>query len=144
MRTSHRRLPLLAAVVAAMVLPLAACSDDDTSSASTSTAVSDTPSGPAAGEESAKAALDAGAVVIDVRTPEEYDAGHIRDAQLLSVQSDGFQAGVDALDPDATYVVYCRTGNRSAAAAKQMQDAGLTVYDGGAMDDMVAAGWPTA
>ena len=49
-----------------------------------------------------------------------------------------------ALDPDVDYVVYCRSGNRSAVAAKRMRAIGLDVLDGGAMDDMTAAGWPTA
>ncbi len=99
---------------------------------------------PAAGRASAEAALDEDAVVIDVRTPEEYDAGHIDGAQLLDIQSATFAAGVEELDPELTYVVYCRSGNRSAAATDQMTAAGLTVLDGGAMGDMVAAGWPEA
>ena len=144
MPTSRRRLALVLAAMVVVVTPLAACSDDDSSSESSTTTSAATDGAPAAGEASAKAALDAGAVVIDVRTPEEYDAGHIRDAQLLNIQSDDFAAGIEALDPDATYVVYCRSGNRSAAAAAQMEEAGLTVYDGGALEDMVNAGWPTA
>jgi rhodanese-related sulfurtransferase len=40
--------------------------------------------------------------------------------------------------------VYCRSGNRSAAAADRMEAVGLTVLDGGALGDMTAAGWPTA
>ena len=48
------------------------------------------------------------------------------------------------LDPDAAYVVYCRSGNRSAQAASVMAGAGLDVVDGGAMTDMVEAGWPAA
>ncbi len=82
--------------------------------------------------------------MIDVRTPEEYEAGHIDGAQLLDIQSADFAAGVAELDAGQTYVVYCRSGNRSAAATEQMQAEGLTVLDGGAMGDMVAAGWPEA
>mgnify|MGYP006328550877 CR=1 FL=1 len=125
----------IAAVLAAAAL-LGACGDDDGSSSGSAE--------PAAGQEAAAAALDQDAVVIDVRTPEEYDAGHIEDAQLLDIQSTDFAAGMAELDADQTYVVYCRSGNRSAAATEQMQAAGLEVLDGGAMDDMVAAGWPAA
>lgn len=142
MRFSRRRFAVALTAVVAVALPLAACGDDEGSSGSSSTV--GTSATPAAGEPSAAAALEAGATVIDVRTPEEYDAGHIRDAQLLNIQADDFEAGVAALDPDGVYVVYCRSGNRSAVAAKQMEEAGLTVYDGGALDDMVAAGWPTS
>lgn len=132
----HRRRSLFAAVaLLAAIGVLGACGDDGASSGD---------GAPAAGEASAAAALEQDAVVIDVRTPDEYDAGHIADAQLLDIQSADFAAGMAELDPDQTYVVYCRSGNRSAAAAQQMEAAGLTVLDGGAMDDMVAAGWPTA
>ena len=44
----------------------------------------------------------------------------------------------------SVYVVYCRTGNRSAQAASEMRAVGLDVYDGGGLDDMVTAGWPVA
>ena len=40
--------------------------------------------------------------------------------------------------------MYCRSGNRSAQAASVMAGAGLDVVDGGAMTDMVEAGWPAA
>ena len=113
---------------------VSACGEDDSSSSGE----------PSAGQEAASAALEQDAVVIDVRTPEEYDAGHIEGAQLLDIQSADFAAGMAELDADQTYVVYCRSGNRSAAATEQMQAEGLTVLDGGAMGDMVAAGWPEA
>jgi rhodanese-related sulfurtransferase len=99
---------------------------------------------PAAGEASAAAALADGAVVIDVRTPEEFDEGHVEGAQLLDIRSSEFAAGVAELDADQDYVVYCRSGNRSATARQQMQAAGLEVLDGGSLEDMVAAGWPAA
>ena len=70
--------------------------------------------------------------------------GHVDGAQLIDVQGSSFDADIAKLDRATTYVVYCRSGNRSATAATRMRDAGLTVFDGGAMDAMVAAGWPTA
>lgn len=98
----------------------------------------------AVGEASARVALDQGATVIDVRTPDEYAAGHIEDAALVDIQDPSFDGRIATLDESVTYVVYCRSGNRSAAAAAQMQGAGLTVLDGGSLSDMVAAGWPVA
>lgn len=50
-------------------------------------------------------------------------------------------ASVADLDESTTYVVDCRSGNRSAAA-ERMRAAGLTVPDGGSLDDLGAGGWP--
>jgi rhodanese-related sulfurtransferase len=122
------------ALLVGVLALVSACGEDESSSSGA----------PSAGQEAAAAALDQDAVVIDVRTPEEFDAGHIEGAQLLDIQSADFAAGMAELDADQTYVVYCRSGNRSAAATEQMQAAGLTVLDGGGMGDMVAAGWPEA
>src|SRR5690606_18476041 len=109
-------------------------------------AAEERPSGatPAPGAESAEAALADDRTVIDVRTPEEYDAGHVDGAERIGLADADFADRVADLDPDAAYVVYCRTGNRSAQAATIMREAGLDVVDGGAFDDMVAAGWPAA
>jgi rhodanese-related sulfurtransferase len=79
-----------------------------------------------------------------VRTPEEYAAGHVDGATLVNFQDPGFAAAIEELDPEVDYVVYCRSGNRSAQAATQMRAIGLDVTDGGALTDMAAAGWPTA
>ena len=70
---------------------------------------------------------------IDVRTPEEYDEGHIKGAVLLPVIDSDFPQKVGELPKDKTYVVYCRTGNRSQYAKKIMVAAGLSVIhmDGG-------------
>ncbi len=65
-------------------------------------------------------------VVIDVRTPEEYDAGHLEGATLLDLNGGEFAAALPTLDPQAQYVVYCRSGNRSGQAVKMMEDAGFT------------------
>ena len=83
----------------------------------------------------------AGATVIDVRTPSEYAAGHLEGAVNIDVQNEnGFLAGVRQLDRDGTFVVYCRSGNRSAAAANRMRDLGFTdVVDAGGFDEAAAA-----
>lgn len=64
--------------------------------------------------------------VIDVRTPEEFADGHIAGAVNIPVQDANFSAQVAALDPNATYAVYCRSGNRSQPAVAAMSDAGIT------------------
>lgn len=68
----------------------------------------------------------ADAIIIDVRTPEEFAAGHLDGALLYNVQDPSFEANIAALDPTATYVVYCRSGNRSAQAIERMKAVGFT------------------
>lgn len=89
----------------------------------------------------AVAAIEDGANVIDVRTPQEYDAGHLPDARNIDVSADDFESRIETLDPTESYVVYCRTGNRSATAVRTMLDAGFDdVVNGGGYDDLVSAG----
>jgi phage shock protein E len=68
----------------------------------------------------------ADAIIIDVRTPEEFAAGHLDGALLYNVQDPSFEANIAALDATATYVVYCRSGNRSAQAIERMKAVGFT------------------
>ncbi len=77
-------------------------------------------------------ALDAGTVIIDVRTPAEFAEGHLDGAVNIDVQSADFDARISALDPDGSYVVYCRSGNRSSQAIDRMTGLGFT--------DMIDAG----
>ena len=132
-RVRGLRTTLAALAAVLMMLGVAACGDSE----------SDTADGtPAAGEQAASVALEEERTVIDVRTPEEYAAGHVEDSQLIDIQGPDFSAQVAELDPAGEYVVYCRSGNRSAVAAAQMTAAGLDVLDGGGLGDMEAAGWP--
>jgi phage shock protein E len=83
-------------------------------------------------------------IVIDVRTPSEFDAGHIAGAQNIDVEASDFGSRIASLDKKGAYLVYCRTGRRSGIAAQQMADAGFTsIVDAGGMDALVAAGAPT-
>ena len=73
---------------------------------------------------------DTTACLIDVRTPEEYNAGHIDGARLLNVMDEEtFLAGIDSLLPEHTYYIYCRSGRRSQNAAMHMTQRGLKVVD---------------
>ena len=67
-----------------------------------------------------------GVKLLDVRTPEEYAAGHIDGAQQLDWNAPGFAAGLADLDKNATWVVYCHTGNRSGQATALMAQEGFT------------------
>lgn len=69
-------------------------------------------------------------VILDVRTPREYKKGFIKDARLLDIFSDNFDAELNKLDRNATYYVYCASGGRSAECAEKMQTLGFKkVYD---------------
>lgn len=65
-------------------------------------------------------------IVIDVRTPQEYAAGHLPGALLLDLNSGQFAAEISQLDPAAEYLIYCRSGNRSGQAVAMLQEAGFT------------------
>lgn len=82
-------------------------------------------------------------VIIDVRTPEEFAGGHLDGARLIDIQGEDFAERIAELDPDATTVVYCRTGNRSANAVAMMDRQGFSdLYDAGGYADLAEAGAP--
>jgi len=89
--------------------------------------------------DEAKAMIDAGnVIVLDVRTQEEYDAGHIAEAIRLESADFETEAATVLPDKDATILVYCRSGNRSKTASKMLLELGYTnVYDFGGIND-----WP--
>ncbi|WP_353828661.1 rhodanese-like domain-containing protein [Agromyces sp. SYSU T0242] len=78
-------------------------------------------------------------VVVDVRTPGEYAEGHLDGATNLDLTSGELAAEIPALDPSDEYVVYCRSGNRSAQAAQLMEQAGLDVVDAGSLQNAADA-----
>ncbi len=86
--------------------------------------------------ESAKGtAISAETILFDVRTPEEYAAGHLEGAQLLDFNAGDVEAAIPELDPNAEYAVYCRSGNRSGQTVALLKDAGFAhVTDLGAME----------
>jgi len=65
-------------------------------------------------------------IILDVRTPEEFAAGHLDGAVLVDIKDPSFDEKLTALDPSVPYVVYCRSGNRSAQAVERMKAAGFT------------------
>jgi phage shock protein E len=85
------------------------------------------------------------AILIDVRTPAEVADGYLAGAVLLDALDPSFTERAATLDPNATYVVYCRSGNRSAAAINVLTELGFTsLYDAGAFTALANAGVPTA
>ena len=69
---------------------------------------------------------ESGVVTLDVRTPGEFAEGYIEGARLIDFQSGNFENEIATLDKNATYAVYCRSGNRSGQAVKVMKDVGFS------------------
>ncbi len=67
-----------------------------------------------------------GIKIIDVRSPQEFIAGHIPDAINIHVDDEKFLEKIRRLDQQKTYYVYCRSGARSARACKKMAKEGFT------------------
>ena len=65
------------------------------------------------------------AVVIDVRTPGEYQAGHIPNALNIDISSAEFPDKINTLDRTKDYYVYCRSGGRSSTACQYMVSLGF-------------------
>ncbi|MDQ3020796.1 MAG: rhodanese-like domain-containing protein [Bacteroidota bacterium] len=64
-------------------------------------------------------------VLLDVRTPEEYDAGHLKGASNINFYNENFEADLDELDKRKKYLVYCKSGGRSRQAMFLMRDLGF-------------------
>lgn len=114
---SHRSTLVASALIAVALLSGCAAQDAPTS---TNPGAQTAPSA-----ERPSQVATSGPIIIDVRTPEEFNSGHLEGAVNLDVTDAGFDARIAALDPAASYIVYCRSGNRSAQAAARMRTAGL-------------------
>jgi len=66
-----------------------------------------------------------GFVILDVRTPEEYEGGRIEGSENIDYYGDEFRERIEILDKDRTYLVYCRSDNRSGRVLKLMNDLGF-------------------
>ncbi|MCL2779933.1 MAG: rhodanese-like domain-containing protein [Actinomycetia bacterium] len=76
------------------------------------------------------------ATVIDVRTPAEYAAGHLRGAIDIDLAGADFAAKIDALPRGGSYLLYCASGVRAGQAATIMRQDGFTdVTNLGGMQD---------
>lgn len=84
-------------------------------------------------------------VVIDIRRPEEYAAGHLEAANLqLDYYAPDFKDRLARLDKNGKYLIYCRSGHRSGLALAIMKDLGFTeIHDiAGGINAWMAAGLP--
>ena len=68
--------------------------------------------------------------IVDVRTSEEFNDGHITNAINMDVTSDDFESKIATLDKEKPVMVYCKAGGRSAKAAGILKEKGFKqVYD---------------
>ena len=80
------------------------------------------------------------AMVIDVRTPDEFNGGHLEGAERIGIADRDFVERIDALDRSADYYIYCRSGNRAGQAIDAMRDLGFTgeLVNGGSVGNATA------
>lgn len=77
-------------------------------------------------EEFKKGIQQQGIQLVDVRTPKEFKAGHVKGAILINFYDENFnQISEQKLDKNQPVYLYCRSGGRSAKAAKMYKDAGF-------------------
>ena len=69
-------------------------------------------------------------IIVDVRTKEEYDEGHLKDA--INIPYDEIEENI--FDKTKTILVYCKSGARSKKAYDSLTKMGYTAYDLGAYD----------
>ena len=126
--------------LAASLLTLSACASPAAAAATPAPTATATVEYKKISAADAKARMDSGdtIVILDVRTQEEYDAGHIPGAILVPNETIADKQPALLPDLDAEILVYCRSGNRSAQAAKKLIAIGYTnVVDFGGIID-----WP--
>ncbi len=78
-----------------------------------------------AAEFAEKIKSDKSAIIVDVRTPQEYNQGHIPNSILIDIYHHTFQSKIMELNKNQTYYLYCRSGNRSFHAGNFMLKMGF-------------------
>jgi len=85
-------------------------------------------------------------VILDVRTPDEFRSGYIEEAVNIDYYGPGFQVELGKLDRTKTYLIYCRSGNRTEDTFEMMRQLGFReVYPlEGGIKAWLAAGYPVS
>lgn len=82
--------------------------------------------------------IEDGALLVDVRTPGEYNVKHLKNSVNLPLNTVGY--AFKDIDKNSNIVVYCRSGNRSGQAKAYLEKAGFTnVHNGGGLEELIAA-----
>jgi hydroxyacylglutathione hydrolase/adenylyltransferase/sulfurtransferase len=85
--------------------------------------------------------IEAGAELVDVRRPFEYEAGHLAGARNIEINK--LSAAADSIARERPVLFCCRTGDRSGMAAQAFREAGYDAYNlAGGIVEWVAAGLP--
>ncbi|PWI34743.1 rhodanese-like domain-containing protein [Vibrio albus] len=96
---------------------------------------------PSVGSERAQEAwklINEGAMVVDVRTPEEFNQKHLPNAVNIPLKT--LPDSLGSLPKDSWIVVYCRSGNRSGQALEFMEEQGFSqVHNGGGLRELLAS-----
>jgi len=71
-------------------------------------------------DEFEKLSKEPDTVILDVRTPKEYEAGHIKGSVLIDFSAKDFEEKIKQLDKSKTYLVHCAAGGRSAQACTKL------------------------
>ncbi|NCD17043.1 MAG: rhodanese-like domain-containing protein [Actinobacteria bacterium] len=121
---SSRLRSILAGGLLAAGLALSGCASTDSGTATVEAGA--VQRGEHVDADTFRASLSDDVTILDVRTPQEFAEGHIAGTVNVDVSSPDFAQQVSELDPEGTYAVYCRSGNRSRTAMAAMQDAGLS------------------
>ena len=91
-----------------------------------------------------KQKLSGKSVLLDVRTPEEFSAGHLDGAENVDYRGGDFAKQMSNWDKDKVYYLYCASGNRSGKAAELLREAGFKhIYNIGGYNTLKEAGVPT-
>ncbi|HFC8841758.1 MAG: rhodanese-like domain-containing protein [Neisseria sp.] len=92
-------------------------------------------------EKTAAQPAKAKGIWIDVRTPEEFKEGHLKDAVNIPVDQIGARIGSVSPDKSAPVNLYCRSGRRSEAALQELKKMGYTnVTNHGGYQDLLQKG----
>jgi phage shock protein E len=130
------------------LLLVAACSKSEPAKSAESNSPAKTAPDPAPGSAraskdpaKAKEMIANGAVVIDVRTTEEYAGDHLAQATNIPLDQLGSRLGdvekLTAGDKSKPVVLHCAAGGRAGKAKKQLEEQGYTnVVNGGGLDDL--------
>jgi len=88
--------------------------------------------------ETAWKLIDQGALLVDVRTPAEFNQQHLDNAVNYPLNT--VATAFNHIDKNRSIVVYCRSGNRSGQALRYLKQVGFTqVHNGGGLQELLAA-----
>lgn len=127
-----------AAAAAITLLALTACTSPQNASTPTAADASaeQAPNSAQSSNSGQSSETSATPLIIDVRTPEEFAAGHLDGAVNIDATAADFSEQIAKLDPKGAYTLYCRSGNRAARAAELMTAAGFTeVRNAGGLEE---------